>query len=450
MEAIPLRTFDDSEEDLDFRGHSDAKMNISKYMLPVRKCRPTAMWRRVRTFLHFFVIVLYVLPLRNDSDTSTNKPSGVIHITLFLFSFTANMWPDSMNWLAVNAPWFAPRNHHLDERVFPIACHSHNDYWRPRPLFTALEYGCTAVEADVWFMPNLELLVGHAERDLTPNRSLSSLYLDPILSILDDANPSAEEVGMYNRPLQSTLESRLHGVFSTAPKTSLILLIDFKTDGATLWHPIYSLLDPFRKKGYLTHFNGSDIVQGPLTIVASGNALLSDVTQNEHYRDIFFDAPLHALQPSPSSHDMDVADETDSIDKRQDTNPDPSDEENEYNLHPSTDPVIYNTPPPHSPYNPTNSFFASTSFKRHIGLPLHSDLTEAQLALLRSHIAQAHAQGLKVRYWGIPNWPIGVRNYLWRVLVREGVDYLSVDDVRAVAKENWGPRKGGWGKKWWF
>ncbi len=57
--------------------------------------------------------------------------------------------------------------------------------------------------------------------------------------------------------------------------------------------------------------------------------------------------------------------------------------------------------------------------------------------------------GLKVRYWRIPEWPIGLRNYLWRVLVREGVDYLSVDDIEDVRWENWGPRKGGWGKKWW-
>ncbi|KAL9010763.1 MAG: hypothetical protein Q9173_004342, partial [Seirophora scorigena] len=34
--------------------------------------------------------------------------------------------------------------------VQPIACHSHNDYWRRVPLYDALAAGCTGVEADIW------------------------------------------------------------------------------------------------------------------------------------------------------------------------------------------------------------------------------------------------------------------------------------------------------------
>ncbi|KAJ8105032.1 hypothetical protein OPT61_g10427 [Boeremia exigua] len=34
--------------------------------------------------------------------------------------------------------------------VTPIPCHSHNDYWRRVPLYDALRWGCTGVEADVW------------------------------------------------------------------------------------------------------------------------------------------------------------------------------------------------------------------------------------------------------------------------------------------------------------
>jgi len=100
-------------------------------------------------------------------------------------------------------------------------------------------------------------------------------------------------------------------------------------------------------------------------------------------------------------------------------------------------------------YSPANSYYASVSFMKSIGYPWHSSLTQAQLDLLRRQIRGAHARGLKVRYWGIPPWPVGLRNYLWRVLVREGVDYLSVDDVDAVTRDDWGPRKGGWGKKFW-
>jgi hypothetical protein len=32
----------------------------------------------------------------------------------------------------------------------PVGCHSHNDYWRRVPLYSALQAGCIGVEADVW------------------------------------------------------------------------------------------------------------------------------------------------------------------------------------------------------------------------------------------------------------------------------------------------------------
>lgn len=101
------------------------------------------------------------------------------------------------------------------------------------------------------------------------------------------------------------------------------------------------------------------------------------------------------------------------------------------------------------PYSSLTSYYASTSFRRAIGPVYHSSLTQLQLQTLRHQIRTAHDLGLKVRYWNIPTWPVGVRNYIWRVLVREGVDYLSVDQIEDVGGKDWGPRKGGWGKKWW-
>ena len=46
--------------------------------------------------------------------------------------------------------------------IVPKKCHSHNDYWRPVPLYSALAAGCTSVEADVWLAENGELLVSHS------------------------------------------------------------------------------------------------------------------------------------------------------------------------------------------------------------------------------------------------------------------------------------------------
>ena len=45
--------------------------------------------------------------------------------------------------------------------IVPKKCHSHNDYWRSVPLFSALAAGCTSVEADVWLAEDGALLVSH-------------------------------------------------------------------------------------------------------------------------------------------------------------------------------------------------------------------------------------------------------------------------------------------------
>ncbi|KAI1748920.1 hypothetical protein F4782DRAFT_533885 [Xylaria castorea] len=46
------------------------------------------------------------------------------------------------------------------QTVIPRACHSHNDYLRRIPLFTALTAGCIGVEADVWLEFDHEYTVG--------------------------------------------------------------------------------------------------------------------------------------------------------------------------------------------------------------------------------------------------------------------------------------------------
>jgi hypothetical protein len=338
--------------------------------------------------------------------------------------------PDSLDWIAakVQSPVVA-RPVYDGSDVFPIACHSHNDYWRLRPLYTALEYGCSAVEADIWLDTNGEVLVGHNQRALSPVRTLKAMYLEPLLEILDRNNPDAEEVDRYHRDDLGQIP--VNGVFDTEPQISLVLLIDFKNDSHNLWPMVYSELEPLRRKGYLTYYNGTTTIDRPVTVVVSGDAPFESVIENTYYHDIFYDAPLELMSSEGS----------------------PDEQYPQAAIGSANDQIVTTPPsPPSTPdaYNTTNSFYASVSFKASIGYPVHSTLTQAQMTLMRSQIRGAHARGLKVRYWGVPSWPIGVRNYLWRVMVREGVDFLSVDDVRAVAKDNWGPRKGGWGKQWWY
>ena len=68
-----------------------------------------------------------------------------------------------------------------DAPVVPLRqAHAHNDYAHSRPLLDALDHGFCSVEADVFLVKD-KLLVGHTFLELKPNRTLESLYLDPLL-----------------------------------------------------------------------------------------------------------------------------------------------------------------------------------------------------------------------------------------------------------------------------
>ena len=97
-------------------------------------------------------------------------------------------------------------------------------------------------------------------------------------------------------------------------------------------------------------------------------------------------------------------------------------------------------------YSERNSYYASVNFHKAIGHLDRGEFNETQLELIRGHIRGAQARGLKVRYWETPFWPIGLRNHVWDVLVKEGVDFLNVDDLEAAAKREWGDWNGWWRK----
>ncbi|PLB40629.1 uncharacterized protein BDW47DRAFT_134875 [Aspergillus candidus] len=292
-----------------------------------------------------------------------------------------------------------------------VGCHSHNDYWRPVPLFSALQAGCVGVEADVWLFGD-DLYVGHSTSALTPQRTLRNLYLEPLLRILDRQNPTTAFHPSLSKPLQ--------GVFDTDLSQSLILLVDIKTDGLQTWHQVSAQLSPLRERGYLTHYNGTDLVNRPVTVVGTGNTPFNMVIANTTYRDIFFDAPLEVFTAGSDNEHQEAAI----------TNP-PAKNAGQGLSGLSGAAITPNS------FNWTNSYYASVSFKKSIGQPWLFRLRERQLSKMRAQIQAAHDRGLKVRYWALASWPRSLRNYLWRVLTREGVDVLNVDDLRSAAKGDW-------------
>jgi hypothetical protein len=264
----------------------------------------------------------------------------------------------------------------ITQGIVPKGIHSHNDYWRDLPFWTALSVGAVSIEADVWLF-NDTLLVGHEEAALTPARTLESLYIEPIISVLQQTNPSSSP---YIDP-----SSSLNGVFDTSSGQTLYLFIDVKTPGLETWPTVVSALGPLRSAGYLTTYNGTAITPGPVTVIGTGNTPQSNFTDSSQFRDYFFDANLAMLNGSQSNITAEIS------------------------------PV------------------ASTQFSRYVGEINGTSFNDTQLDVVRQQVGLANEKGILARYWDTPGWPIGRRNAVWQTLEEEGVGLLNADDLRAAA-----------------
>ena len=327
--------------------------------------------------------------------------------------------------------------------VYPVRCHSHNDYWRTMPLFDAIAAGCPSVEADVWYQGD-DLYVGHRHYQLEANRTLRSLYIDPLVDILERKNSLTCDLGKDCGTLSPT-DQPLAGVFSSEPDQPLVLLIDFKTQAQSTWRELQMQLKPLRDRNLLTYFNGTTMFTGPIVVVVTGYAPFDDPTGSDTNRDVFFDAPLDLLAdmsakwPNPNRAQAGDAGAYDEAIDKSSLDKSPQHDDTESRGHPSV--YAMGTEISHS-YNRSNSYYASASFKQAVGHIWGSRLTQEQLQLIRAQVRGAHRLGLKARYWGVPAWPIGLRNHIWHILVREGVDVLSVDDLRQATTWDWRRKKG--------
>jgi len=117
------------------------------------------------------------------------------------------------------------------------------------------------------------------------------MYIEPLVDILKERNRPTALAAVF----PSETRSRLHDVFFQDPEQTFTLLIDFKTDGQTLFPVVMDALEPLRSRGWLSHWDGQSRVDRPVTLVGTGNTPFDIVVANTSYRDIFFDATLEAL-----------------------------------------------------------------------------------------------------------------------------------------------------------
>ncbi len=71
-------------------------------------------------------------------------------------------------------------SHVAGTHVIPLSrAHAHNDYEHDRPLYDALDHGFNSVEADVLLVDD-DLYVAHNAREVTSDKTLRLLYLEPL------------------------------------------------------------------------------------------------------------------------------------------------------------------------------------------------------------------------------------------------------------------------------
>ncbi|KAL8728920.1 MAG: hypothetical protein Q9166_005087 [cf. Caloplaca sp. 2 TL-2023] len=170
------------------------------------------------------------------------------------------------------------------EGIKPIPYHSHNDYEHRVPSYDALNVECVSVEVDIWLQDG-DLLIGHEKDSLDPSRTLKSLYLNPLTSILGDRNPNIDLTHVLDH-------SRwLRGIDTTNPNVTLTLLIDAKPESEDTLPVLTDQLLSLHKQGLLTRFDGTRTIHGPMTVVGTGNANFNTILDPKD-RFIFFDAPL--------------------------------------------------------------------------------------------------------------------------------------------------------------
>ncbi|SFP47804.1 Glycerophosphoryl diester phosphodiesterase family protein [Amycolatopsis arida] len=145
--------------------------------------------------------------------------------------------------------------------------HAHNDYEHERPLLDALDHGFTSVEADIHLVGD-QLLVGHDPEDLTPERTLEALYLEPLRQRV-----LAHHGRVYRRPAEFQL------------------LVDVKTEAVSTYAALRQRLRHPRYAFLFTAYVHGLVRERAVTVVLSGNRP-REVLAAERYRLAFYDGRI--------------------------------------------------------------------------------------------------------------------------------------------------------------
>ncbi|SCV70701.1 BQ2448_3463 [Microbotryum intermedium] len=263
-------------------------------------------------------------------------------------------------------------------------------------LRSLLRDGNTFVVVPVALADGQLLIKGGAQS--STESILSSTYIEPLVTIFRDESKEPNEVSSTSndspalssgsffvhrrRSSTSSLNSTGSAAYLTAcsPSHPFLLLLDIQTDPSMTLQFIRYALSPLLDAGLLTTYcpRSQLFTQGPITALITGEAsrtqLLVEAEGCESTRFIFVEADIGSR-------------ELGQVDKQ---------------------------------FSPV----AGGDLGRAVGGWNRESLDDQQMKEVRRQIAEAKGRGLKVRYEGLPKYPVHARELLKSWLFEQGVDYF--------------------------
>lgn len=195
---------------------------------------------------------------------------------------------------------------------------------------------------------------------------------------LEDAQPGVTLESLYLDPLQDLVRSQQgHSVYPHWDG-SLQLLIDIKSDGEATYAAIEQELSEHRD--IMSRYSHGATKTGPVTAVISGNRPLATM-QAQEKRFSFYDGRSADLTSGKPAGLM---------------------------------PLV------------------SDNWTKLFTWQGVGPMPEAERARLRAYVAEAHANGYRVRFWATPDQPGAARDALWTELADAGVDHINTDDLSGL------------------
>ena len=195
---------------------------------------------------------------------------------------------------------------------------------------------------------------------------------------LEDARPGATLESLYLDPLEDLVHSQPgHSVY---PKWdgSLQLLIDIKSEGEATYAAIEQELAKHRD--IMSRYTNGNVKTGPVTAVISGNRPLATM-QAQGRRFSFYDGRSADLTSGMPAGLMPLA---------------------------------------------------SDNWTKLFTWQGVGPMPEAERAKLQAYVAEAHANGYRVRFWATPDVPGDAREAVWTELADAGVDHINTDDLAGL------------------